>query len=224
MSRPLLILRPEPGASRTAQAAAALGLAVDCYPLFLTTPIPWTGPEPHFVDAVMFTSANGARLAGPQLDRYRHLPAYAVGEVTAEAVRAAGFAPVHVGTRGVQELAAMIADRGHQWVLHISGRDIRTFDPGDLRVTSASVYASVESGHAADFAPHLVPGGVILIHSPRAGQRLADLVPPPVRATLHIAAISPAALEAAGGGWASGHAAARPDDAALLALAAGLCE
>jgi len=224
MSRPLLILRPEPGASRTAQAAAALGLESVCYPLFMTTPIPWTGPEQHLVDAVMFTSANGARHAGPQLERYLHLPAYAVGEATAETVRAAGFAQVHVGERGVQELAGIIAADNHTWVLHISGRDIRTFDPGPLRVTSASVYVSVESGHAAALAPYLAADTVILIHSPRAGERLAELAPPSARVALHIAAISPAALAAAGDGWGSAHAADRPDDAALLALAAGLCE
>jgi uroporphyrinogen-III synthase len=43
------------------------------------------------------------------------------------------------------------------------------------------------------------------------------------RSTIIIAAISQAAAEAAGGGWAAVETAARPTDEALLALAERLC-
>jgi len=62
---------------------------------------------------------------------------------------------------------------------------------------------------------------VALIHSPRAGQRFAELVSD--RANIVVAAISPAAAAAAGDGWKSVEAADQPSDEALLALAARLC-
>ena len=67
-----------------------------------------------------------------------------------------------------------------------------------------------------------IGGGVVLIHSPRAGRRLAELVE--ARRSIVIAAISPAAATACGSGWRSIQYASAPNDSALLALAARLCE
>ncbi|WP_223262769.1 uroporphyrinogen-III synthase [Sphingobium sp. SCG-1] len=206
------------------QRARAAGFDAHAYPLFMTTGLPWTGPEPHLVDAVMFTSANAARLSGEQLYLYRHLPAFAVGGATAQAVAEAGFASVTSGNDGVKSLLDTIAARGHDRVLHISGRDIRTFDPKGLRVVSACVYAAVEIGNAEDLLALLTPGMALLVHSPRAGERLEALVPVTRRSDLHVVAISEAALALCGTGWASVVAARSPRDDAMLALAAGLCK
>ncbi|PZU58752.1 MAG: uroporphyrinogen-III synthase [Sphingobium sp.] len=224
MSRPVLFLRPEPDSENSVAAARAAGFDADAYPLFLIAPVPWTGPEPELVDAVMFTSANAARHGGAQLGRYRHLPAFAVGEATAAAVRAAGFASVHAGTSGVQALVDYVLVQGHRAVLHISGHDIRTFDPHGLRVSSACVYAAVESGSAAGLIEHLQSGTAILVHSPRAGARLAALLPLAQRADFDLVAISPAARDAAGTGWRHSFAADEPREKAMLALAAALCD
>lgn len=217
-------MRPEPGAQATIVKAQAAGFDAHAYPLFMTAAVPWTGPEPHLVDAVMFTSANGARLGGAQLGRYTALPAFAVGDATARAVTHAGFTSVISGDDGVQSLLEIIADHGHTRVLHISGRDIRPFDPIGLRVVSACVYAAVECGSADDLLAASVPGAIILVHSPRAGARLGDLVPDARRADFQIVAISQAALAACGTGWAAAIAAQNPGDNAMLALAARLCK
>jgi uroporphyrinogen-III synthase len=224
MSRPLVILRPAPGNAASAAAAQALGLEARCYPLFHVAALPWTGPEPHLVDAVMITSANALRHGGPQLGRYTHLPAFAVGAATASAAREAGFDVVHIGTAGVQAVIDALAAAGHCAILHLSGHNIRPFDPGALRVTSVPVYAAVDSGEAQGFAQASPPGSVLLVHSPRAGRRLAALTSGDDRSSRHVIAISPAALAEVGEGWASAQAAARPDDEAMLALATGLCE
>lgn len=172
----------------------------------------------------MFTSANAARLGGPQLARYKHLPAFAVGAATGKVVRDTGFATVESGDDGVQPLIDLIAARGFSRILHISGRDVRLFDPKELRIASACVYASVERGNADDLHAMLRPGMILLVHSPRAGARLAELVPQDARTGLHIVAISAAALAACDSGWAGARAADRPQDAAMLALAARLCD
>ncbi len=201
-----------------------MGLAPVCYPLFHVTPLPWTGPDPALVDAVMVTSANALRHGGAQVSRYTHLPAFAVGEATAAAVRDAGFTLAHCGDAGAQAVIEAIRAAGHAHVLHLSGHRIRPFDPRGLRVTSVPVYAAVESGNDADLGAAATPGSIVLVHSPRAGQRLAALLPVARRRALHLVAISPAALAAAGTGWASASAAPVPDDKAMLALAARLCE
>ena len=63
-------------------------------------------------------------------------------------------------------------------------------------------------------------GTVALVHSPRAGARLAALLPD--RADVRLAAISAAAAEAAGDGWAAVAVAPTPDDAALVATGLSL--
>src|SRR6185295_1051929 len=81
----------------------------------------------------------------------------------------------------------------------------------------------VYRSRAIDPAPGLerASGAVVLVHSPRAGQRLAELVED--RGATAIAAISDTAAAAAGGGWGGIHVAPEPSDDALLALAARLC-
>jgi uroporphyrinogen-III synthase len=62
-----------------------------------------------------------------------------------------------------------------------------------------------------------------LIHSPRAARRFAELTDARGRESIAIVAISPAAADAAGAGWAQVDAADKPTDEALLALAERLC-
>ena len=62
--RPVLVLRPEPGAGETAARARALGLEPIVAPLFAVRPIAWAAPDPAAYDAVMLTSANAARHGG----------------------------------------------------------------------------------------------------------------------------------------------------------------
>src|SRR3546814_12069198 len=76
---PLLILRPEPGASMTAGRATALGLQPVCYPLFYVRPCVWAAPDPAEFDAIMLTSANALLPGGPQLHRFKHLPSLPLG-------------------------------------------------------------------------------------------------------------------------------------------------
>lgn len=64
MSARVVILRPQPGAEATVEAACALGLDALCYPLFSVEPMDWTPPDPAGFDALMLTSANTIRHAG----------------------------------------------------------------------------------------------------------------------------------------------------------------
>lgn len=177
----LLVLRPQPGADRTAARARAAGLDVDVYPLFAVEPVDWTGPDPAGpdpagpnsagVDAILVTSANVARHGGPGLARYRHLPAYAVGAATAAALHAAGFASVIAGKGGVQDAIRLIEARGHGHALHLSGVHIRPYGAHATRISRVAVYAARPSGDGAGLAAHLRAGAILLLHSTRAGAR-----------------------------------------------------
>jgi len=220
----VLILRPEPAAGRTAAKAAALGLRAAVHPLFAPQPIDWTPPAPGMFDALLLTSANAARLAGPMLAIYRGLPAYAVGEATALALRDAGFADVQAGDGDGGAIAARITADGHKRLLHLAGTTVAPMAAAAIDVTRIAVYSMASLPPDPALAAAATPGSVLLIHSPRAGERVAAHIHQQARASLHIVAISPAALAACGAGWASGQAPARPVDDDMLALAARLCE
>jgi uroporphyrinogen-III synthase len=226
MSRSLLVLRPEPGASRTVRAAAALRLEAIAVPLFAIEPLHWFPPDPVRFDAVMFTSANAVRAGGAGLARYGALPVYAVGAATADAARQAGFSHVREGPGDATDLTALLQADGVFRAVHFCGAHRRESAAPGLMIERVTVYesAAIERPDGLDEALEEAP--LALLHSPRAAERFAALVDAIgwPRATISLAAISPAAVAAAGSGWARTEAAATPDDAALLALAARLCD
>jgi uroporphyrinogen-III synthase len=212
--RSLLLLRPEPGLSTSAERARAMGLEVIECPLFRVEPIDWQAPDPGIYDALLLTSANAVRMAGPELAKLQRLPAHAVGAATAEAALATGLEVETLGTGNATEL--MSALPRSLKLLHLAGED--HVHVGDWPIDHVIVYRA-----AALEEPDLpaMSGLVAAVHSPRAGRRLAELVAG--RSQTAIAAISPAAAEACGGGWERVEAATAPNDQSLLALAARLC-
>ena len=214
--RRLVVLRPEPGASETVKRAKERGLDALALPLFEIEPIAWEGPEESGFDALLLTSANAVRFGGERLMNYRGLPVHTVGEATAEAARNAGFDIASAGDAGVDRLLASIEP--DQRLLHLSGEDVRPPADPKQRIDRIAVYRS-KANENLDLEP--LEGAVVLIHSPRAASRLAELVDD--RAGIAVAAISAAAAEAAGDGWERVDFAEAPRDEALLALAARLC-
>lgn len=203
MSRPLLVLRPEPGASATAGRARALGLSPIVAPLFEIVPVAWHPPDPARFEAVAMTSANAARHAGAALAHYAHLPLFAVGEATAEAARKAGFTCVTAGDADAAALQPLLPAR----TLHIAGEDHRRLG-GDTVIVYRSVLREL---------PDLPSNAVALLHSPRA----AAAFDRPVHA---IVAISAATRDAVRTDAAIVAVAECPTDDAMLAIAARLCE
>jgi uroporphyrinogen-III synthase len=210
--RPLVILRPEPGASATVDRARAMGIEARGVPLFEIVPLPWQAPRAGEFDAIVMTSANAALHGGEQLERLKSLPVRAVGAATAAAARAAGFAVASIGEGGSEDMGLPTGER----LLHLAGRE--------HRAVGAATTIPIYEARPIEPVPSLDGLGecVVAVYSSRAGQCLAELVTD--RSRIIIAAISPAAAEACGAGWKGVHAALQPSDAALLALAARLCD
>lgn len=218
--RRLFVLRPEPGASATLAQAKSFGLDAVSVPLFRVEPVAWEPPEVAGFDGLLLTSANAVVHGGDGLAALRGLPAYAVGKATAEAARQAGFDIAGTGDGGVDRLLGSI-EPGLK-LLHLAGEDRRRAEPGSQRITAVTVYRAV----ALDPPDGLdaISGQAAALHSPRAGERLAELVANEAKASVRLACISDAAAAAAGDGWEAKATAAMPSDEALLALAARLCE
>ena len=227
MTATLLILRPEPGASATATLAGARGFSTIVAPLFHIRPLAWAAPATAGIDAVMLTSANAARNAGPGLAAFRALPLYAVGAATAVAAHAIGFAEVRTGEADAATLLALAEADGRRHILHLAGREHRPLAGEDIAVTRRLVYAADATDTLATAArAALAAGAIALLHSPRAARLFRALAEDAslVVATMKVAAISPAALAAAGDGWRASAAATVPTDDALLDAAARLCD
>ena len=219
----VLILRPRPGAGETAARAAALGLDAVVAPIFTVRPLPWTAPPASAFDAIMLTSANAARHGGAGLAALTGWPCYAVGEASAAAARAAGFADVRVGPEDGIALLMMMESEGIARALHLCGADHVTLEPAEIRISRIPVYAAEPvAALPAEARAALDRGAVALLHSPRAARLFASFVDD--RSGIDVAAISARTMRAAGEGWRRREIAARPRDQALLELAAKLCQ
>ncbi len=240
MTPPVIIIRPEPGCAATVEAARAMGLEAYGFPLFAVRPLAWDAPDPATVDALLIGSANAPRHAGPDLALYAGKPAYVVGEASAVAARDAGLTIAAVGEGGLSSLLPAIAP-GHRRLLRLSGRERVDLVTGEeIALAERVVYAS-EPLPCPEPLPrlltaHALPQSLVLLHSAEAARHFAaecDRLAIP-RERIHLVALGPRIAAAAGadgradggagGGWARISIAARPTDAALLALCRQLCQ
>lgn len=226
MTRPLALLRPEPGWSASAAAAREAGIEVIGQPLFEGEAIDWQMPSGEF-DGLLIGSAAVLRFAGPQLDQSRHLPVHAVGETTAAAARAAGFAVARTGEAGLQALLDARAGEARRF-LRLGGDERVPLVPHPGQsVTECAVYRMVSRPIDPDLAIALAERRpLVALHSAAAArhfvQEINRLAIAPEAVSL--LALGPRIAEAAGLGWAELHIAEHPNEAALLAKAAALCK
>jgi uroporphyrinogen-III synthase len=229
VTAPLLILRPEPGASATLAAATAAGIDAWCFPLFAVEPVAWDAPRPDEIDALLIGSANAVRHAGSALSQYAGKPAYVVGERTAAAARAAGFTVAATGEGGLAPVLAR-APAGSR-LLRLAGRErIELAPPPGVTFVERTVYASEPQPLSRECArllkAHALPRVVVLLHSAEAARHFAAECDRLAisRARIALAALGPRIAAAAGEGWAMIATAQKAEDGALLVLADQLCQ
>ena len=219
----VLVTRPEPGASQTAARLRNAGHRVIISPMFSSIAVEWEAPDGPF-DAVMLTSEAAARLAGPGAMPFAHLPTFCVGPVTLAAATAAGFANVIPGPEGAAALAQMIAAQGHRHILHLAARDRTPIPDGIAKLTVCTVYRTELCGLSTEATAALRAGEIdwALLFSARSATEFAAVCPD--RERLSVAAISQAALSAAGSGWRKAVAATAASEFAVLAAAGLTCD
>lgn len=230
--RRVLVTRPEPGASATAARLREIGLEPIILPLTRIEPLHARPPtDATAFDALVLTSANAVRIAsGELLASVGTLPCYAVGPATAEVARAAGVNVVLASGGDARSLSADIISRfaGGARLLYLCGR-VRTpaletaLRDAGIEVEPLEVYDAQATEHASlslrgRFDER--PVDLALVHSPRGGELLADIMSRPELADLFagtvIVSISAKAAEALAGREV--HVAEEPSEQALLAL------
>ncbi len=223
---PLVIIRPDPGNAMTTAAAHALRIDVRGFPLFEVVTKSWEAVLPDRYDALLIGSVNVFRHGGPGLSVLRGLPVYAVGETTAAAALAAGFARVKTGAGAMQALLGEL-DHDHHRLLRLTGQDrVSLTLPKGISMDERVIYASQPRALPTELEALLRTAAVIALHSAEAAQHLtAECVRCGIRrAPLRLAALSARIGAAAGDGWGEVAAATMPDDKALLALARQMCQ
>lgn len=232
----LLVTRPEPDAVRTAQALRARGHAVTVASLLRMEPMagvklptgPWSG--------VLATSANAVRAAGHLgwLGAVQNLPLLGVGERTADAARAAGFADVRSadGDAGDLTRLAVAAFAGAQApVLYLAGEQRAQDLAGVLGAQGikAETVVVYRMAAVATLPPPvrdtLAAGGIegVLHYSRRTADiylacATADGILEAACAPVHFCLSADIAARIKAGGGRTVKVAARPDEASLLSL------
>jgi uroporphyrinogen-III synthase len=222
VSRLVLTIRPEPRCSATAEAGRALGVAVECRPLFEIRPLPWSASAPDSFDALLLGSANAIRPGS--LDAFRAKPVYAVGETTAAAAEAAGFTVAAIGRGELQGLVDTLS--GPLRLLRVTGAEhVPLALPAGIEVATRIAYESIPLPLPAPVAAELRDGALVLLHSAAAARHFAsecDRLGVP-RSAVTLVALGRRIAAAAGEGWREVRSAVEPREAALLALARDMC-
>lgn len=224
---PIVVIRPQPGCDATVAAARQIGLQAHGHPLFEVECLPWDAPDARDFDALLIGSANALAHAGPALAGYAGMPAYVVGEKTAEAASAAGLRVAAIGGGGGLQGVLDEVRPPHRRLLRLAGRErIALSPPPGVTLEERLVYASVPRPMPEALAELLALPAIVLLHSGEAARHFAAQCDARgvARDALCLVAIGPRVAEAAGRGWAETAIAETPRDSAMLALARLMCQ
>lgn len=223
-SLPVVVIRPEPGNAATVAAARALGLTALAFPLFEMAACNWEAPDPAPYQALLAGSANVFRLGGAGLSGLAALPVHAVGAVTAEAARDAGFAVARTGEGGLQPLAQTLPPGRY---LRLAGeKHVPLTLPAGVEVDDIVVYAARGLAMPLTLVSALAEPALVLLHSGEAAQHFAaETARLGVRRErMVLACLAPRISQLAGPGWQHIEIAQTRTDHAVLALAVQMCE
>jgi uroporphyrinogen-III synthase len=199
--------------------AQEYGLATIIAPMFEIVPLDWTPPEPEQFDAILLTSSNALLHGGEGLNKYLHLPAFAVGEQTAMAARNTGFQITATGNGGIDILLPSISSTNTKKLLWLHGLHHSKFmTPDHISVTGLAVYENRAHPLPAMLSTNTMDGIAILLHSARAAKHFATEADAAglIRNNIILCAISKKVALAAGMGWRKVIIANQPDDVHML--------
>jgi uroporphyrinogen-III synthase len=185
----LLVTRPEPDASREAEALAKRGHEPVLAPLLTIefandVTLPLEGAQ-----ALLFTSRNAIRAlaAHRQREEALKLPVFAVGETTGRAAQTLGFADVTMGTGTGADLAELISDEASPErgpLVHLAGEtlafDLKTaLEDRGFAVRQPALYRTLPVPRFPPQALSLVKAGQldgVILMSPRTARTFAALL------------------------------------------------
>ncbi len=238
MTKRWLITRPAHEATHLATLLQARGLESVLAPVIRIVPVQDVSIDLEGVQALLFTSANGVR-AFTRLEGMRALPVLAVGEITAEAARDAGFALVESADGDAEALGRLARDRLdpaagallHGAGLHLAGDLRASLEAEGFEVRQVAIYEAEAADHLPGPAVEALKGDTldgVMFFSARSAEIFANLAEA-AGVTGNLARLTAlclskdvaARLTETGGSaaWGGIRTAARPDRASMLALA-----
>lgn len=231
-----LVTRPKEDSAELIRALEQRGITAVAEPLLTIRPKDGVAIDTAGVQALLFTSANGARTFAAA-STMREVPAFAVGDATASQLRDLGFARVESAEGDVEDLERLVRrrlDPTRGKLLHAAGSSVA----GDLAGRLQAVGFEVERVQLYDADPatelsaaaraEISSGKIdwVLVFSPRTAATFASVVE---RAGLQeatrrmtLVALSEAAAKATTLTFQRVAVAAEPTQAALLATVDGL--
>jgi uroporphyrinogen-III synthase len=228
---PVLVTRPEPGASATARRLRGMGYAPLLAPLLKITPLSAALPPVEGLRAIVVASQH-AVAALPQ--SHRRLPLFAVGDATADTALQHGFAQVSSADGDAAALAALVGRSitpGGQPLLLAAGQRqghhlARLLAVRGFAVERREVYAARPVDALPEPARAMIGGyqhGRVLLFSRETALCLNRLIQETDLlagfTTLDLAAISRSVADAIGHlPWRSIRVAMTPTETAVLAL------
>ena len=229
----VLVTRPREDAAGLVAALAARGHAAVLEPLLTIAPrdpVDWP-PGHERAQALLVTSANGVR-AFARLDPRRDLPVYAVGDASAAAARALGFAEVVSAAGDVDDLAALVRrrlDPAAGPLLHPAAAALAGDLQGALAAAGFEVLRAVlyearpAEALSAESTRALNEGAIdaVTLFSPRTAASFASLIAaaglePACRRVAALCLSEAVAAALSGIAWRRVVVAERPDQVALL--------
>jgi len=189
----VLVTRPADQAARTAKRLAALGHETVVAPALEIVPTGAAPPDEPF-DLVLATSAQAfAGWRAP--DTLRKAPLACVGETTAQAGKAAGFAPILVAPRASALVERLVASHKPGSALYLAGRERKPDLEQGLRAAGwrlrllETYEARPVAGWPAAVAAALEKGEIdaVLHYSPRSAEAALKLIGNgPAQGLLHL--------------------------------------
>ena len=182
----ILVTRPVPDNEKTAAALRARGYDALLSPMLRFEEIPFHDEDDAAYDAVIVTSANAIRaiLSHPSRTHLFGLPAFAVGEHTADAARGAGFRDVASAQGNARSLADLVAKKLKKGaaLCYLAGADLAHDLAADLgarglTVVTHTTYRMIPViGFAASVGEAFRAGGIdaVLHYSRRSARAYLD--------------------------------------------------
>tara|TARA_R110000787_G_scaffold7925_13_gene26676 strand:+ start:75567 stop:77600 length:2034 start_codon:yes stop_codon:yes gene_type:complete len=235
----ILITRPEPDGSRLARILKKMGYESRLASMMAIENLPNKTVDVDGVQALLVTSANGARALGQAL-KPRNILVFAVGEATAEALHNEGFSNVKAAGGDVTTLAERVkseCDPKAGKLVHIAGSHVAGDLSGLLAEAGFQCDRTVlyEAKAATSLDPKVIKeikdGNIeaVLFYSPRTGAIFADLAKS-VELVPHLASVTAFCLSRAVADkisdleWQSVEVATEPSQENLLALLAAVSQ
>lgn len=231
----MLVTRPDPDASETAARLEALGIEPVVAPLLVCELLPAELPAPSGLAAIAFSSANALRAldASGEIEQYRQLPAYTVGDKTADLAEELGFVMVTSASGALSDLVDLLAHAPIAGpIFYPHGREIsadlaRSLAPFGREVIAVPVYAMNPLSHLHPTVADELKAGTVaaaLFYSRRTAEtfvRLTDgVIGRAQRSALGVLCISETVAEPlVDAHFVRVGLAERPDEEAMMGLA-----